>query len=478
MATRSTSRPVDRSLSVVEPVAEGACCAACAVQQAPARLAVSVTPPVRPPITVVESVRPMRPPIARDVDRRITLGGVLLAASLLGLAGLGTIALAFGGTVWLPLHIGLAGAAGTAIAAVLPFFTTALGRVAPAGPALRTCAIGLVAGGALLATLGISRGWTGVAAGGGAAYLAGLVAVAAAAFLPLRATIGFRLRLVHLAYGGALAQVAVGVGLVTISLAGWPPVAEAWTQLKPAHAWLNVFGFVIVVVAASLVHLAPTVAGARIRRRRSADVALACLVSGPPLVAIGYAAGWDPAGLAGALLEVAGAVALVSHGAAVQRDRGRWTSDGGWHRFTGLSLFAAPIWLLVAVAIASGRIVALGAAPASWSVGPIAVPLLAGGIVQVLIGSWTHIVPAIGPGDPAAHASQRRWLGRGATARWLAWNAGTALLTAGILTGTSVLVSVGAALLGLGLVAAFGVLAVAVAVTSSRAPAAAVAARP
>ena len=62
-------------------------------------------------------------PIRRDDDRAIALGGIVLAAVMLALAALAEVRLALGGTVWLPLHLALAGAAGTAIASILPFFT-------------------------------------------------------------------------------------------------------------------------------------------------------------------------------------------------------------------------------------------------------------------------------------------------------------------------------------------------------------------
>lgn len=422
-------------------------------------------------------MKPPRPPIVRGVDRWITFAGLLTAASLLALAGLAAIGSAPGGTVWLPLHLAMAGAAGSAIAAVLPFFTTALARAAPAHPALRVAGVGFIAGGAVLAGLGMSGGRAGYAAIGGAVYVAGLVAVAASAFMPLRAAIGFRLRIVPLAYAVALAQVGVGVTLATAMLAGWTPVTGAWAALKPAHAWLNVFGFVTVVVAASLIHLAPTVAGSRIRSRGSATVALASLMAGAPLVALGMAAGWDVLAGVGALVELVGAAALAFHGAAVQRDRGRWTSDPAWHRFAGLSLLAAPAWLLVALTIGAGRILWLGATPAAWSVGLLAMPLVAGWVGQVLVGAWTHLVPAIGPGNQAIHAIQRRWLGRGYAPRWLAWNGGVALGTIGLLTGNSGLSAAGGAAFGAALVSALGLLVATLTFSSRRAPAAAGAAR-
>jgi nitrite reductase (NO-forming) len=408
-----------------------------------------------------------RPPVGRRDDRVVTFAGVILAAVLLALSALAAVGTALGGTVWLPLHLALAGAAGTAIASVLPFFTAALARVAPAPRAIRAGAIGLISGGSLVAGLGMSSGQFGLAATGGAAYICGLVAVAGAAFLPLRATIGFRLRLVNLAYGLAIAEVGAGVALATAMLAGWPPVVGAWAALKPAHAWLNVFGFLTLVVAASLVHLAPTVAGTRIRPRRSASVALVGLMAGAPLVALGLAASWDIVARAGALVEIVGGAALAAHAAAVQRDRGRWTSDLGWHRFAGLSLVAGPAWLVVALAIGAGRILWLGTTPAAWSVGTLAVPLAAGWIGQVLIGAWTQLVPAIGPGDQARHAVQRRWLGVAAARRWLLWNGGVALATLGLLADDDELAAARGLALGAALTSGLGLQAASIAARRS-----------
>ena len=443
-----------RTLPLIEPAAAGgACCAACAAAPVLAQAA----SPAAAPRVALPVIQPARP-TGRGVDRRVTFAGLLVAAALLALAALTAIGSAVGGTVWLPLHLAMAGAAGTAIAAVLPFFTAALAGVAPARAGLRIAAIALVSGGAGAAGLGMTSGTAWLAASGGAVYVVGIAAVAAVALLPLRAALGFRFRLVHLAYAAALTQVGIGVALATAMLAGWPPVAGAWAALKPAHAWLNVFGFLTLVVAATLVHLAPTVAGARIRPRRSAWLALTGLAIGAPLVAIGFTWSWDIVARMGALVDLAGGAALVVHGAAVRRERGQWSGDAGWHRFASLSVSAAPAWLVVALAIATGRILWFGAAPIAWSVESLAVPLVAGWIGQVLIGSWTHLVPAIGPGDQAAHALQRRWLGRGATPRWLAWNGGVALATVGMLAGNGGLAAAGGALLSTALLAAFGLL--------------------
>jgi hypothetical protein len=61
----------------------------------------------------------------------------------------------------------------------------------------------------------------------------------------------------------------------------------------------------------------------------------------------------------------------------------------------------------------------------------VGVPLAVGWIVQVLLASWTHLLPSIGPGTPVQHGRQREILGRAATPRLLALNAGVLLLAIG-----------------------------------------------
>lgn len=401
---------------------DGACCEACAVRATPPAVPTTRTLPVLDSASHGKRV-------TRDMDRRITMAGLLIAAGFVGLATLGAAHLAFGRTgLWIPLHLALAGAASTAVASVLPFFTTALAAAPPADPGLRAAAIGAIAVGALLASIAVPMSVTSLAVLGGMTFVGGIVLVAIAAIRPLRHGLGIRRPLIEVAYGLALTQVALGALLATAFVAGVGAVAANWALLKPAHAWLNVFGFLAVVIAATLVHLAPTVVGGRIKARRSAIIGIGGLAAGPPLVAVGMAFALDPIARIGAATEIVGSVALVVHAVVVLRDRGRWTTDRDWHRFTTWSLSAAPIWLLVTTAMAAGSVLRFGAAPAAWSVSAIATPLTIGFVGQVLIGSWSHLVPAVGPGSQAAHAEQRAVLGRAATARLAATNVGAALI--------------------------------------------------
>jgi nitrite reductase (NO-forming) len=402
-------------------------------------------------------------------DRRLTLLAITIAAGYLALAILSVItpAASVHGT-WLPLHLLLAGAASTAIAGVMPFFSAAVSSAPPAANGVRLAGVLGVALGAGLLVLGrafwpVGIGVDGpaVAGAGGLVYIFGLAAIAAATLLPLRFAIGPRRIFMGAIYGVALLNVAAGVALSTGFLLGWAPVVGAWGALKPAHAWLNLFGFVSLVIAGSLLHLLPTVAGARIRRTMASVVCFAAMASGPPLVAAGFVVGSDILALAGAGLTVVGSLALAWHAVAVLRGRSAWSSDPSWHRFTTWSLVAGIGWFVVASLVAGGQIVLEGSTVAGWDLAPLAVPLGIGWAAQVLVGAWSHLVPAVGPGSPDQHARQRRLLGQAATARLLLLNGGVVFLMLATALDVEPL-----AVAGLATIVAAGVLAVALLVAA------------
>jgi hypothetical protein len=136
---------------------------------------------------------------------------------------------------------------------------------------------------------------------------------------------------------------------------------------------------------------------------------------------------------AGAIGVLAAGHGVMLHAIAVARDGapGRWTTDPGWHRLTSRSLLAGQLWLATGLLMAAARVLGDGAAPAGWALAPLIGPLLVGGIVQILLGAMAHLLPAIGPGDQVRHAAQRSLIGRAATARLAALNAGALLVTAG-----------------------------------------------
>jgi nitrite reductase (NO-forming) len=402
----------------------------------------------------------------------VAVASIVIAAAYLAAAVLAAVGGALPGGVaplppWLPLHLALAGGASTAIAGVMPFFVAALAAGHPAPARLRAAAVALVALGAGMVTLrGIEPAWTAAPVAGGLTYLAGIGLVALALQASGRAGLMVRRPIVTHAYTLALLNVAVGATLGILMVAGWPPVLERYGQVRPAHAWTNLLGFVSLVIVGTLLHFLPTVLGTRIVARASAAVAVLGLAMGSPLVVLGLLLPSGPVAGAGAVLTLAGAGGMAVEAALTWRSRGRWTTDAGWHRLTGVGLLAGVAWFAIGAGAASVRLAVAGMAGGSgadaWILAVGGAPLVLGWVVQVLIAAWTHLLPAIGPGGPVLHAARRVVLGRWATSRLVAFNAGVAMValawpqeswpvagTGLVLVAGSVLVSVALAVVAL-----------------------------
>ena len=384
-------------------------------------------------------------PIDRSAERRIVVAGILLATAFLAAAAASlTLPAATTRGLWLPLHLALAGAATTAIAAVMPFFAAAFAAAPPADARLRGASVAAVALGAALVAGGVAQLAFGVAVAGGVTFLAGIGGVAAATAMPLRGSLGPGRGLVTRAYLVALGQLGFGVLLGSLFLAGWEPMAAAWVGGRAAHAWLNLVGFVSLVIATTLLHFFPTVIGARIGGGRSPRLAVYGLAAGPPLVAVGSLATSDVLVRAGAVVVVAGAAGLTAYAATVWRTRARWTTDHGWHHFAMGGLVSAVAWFDLGILGAAGRALAFGAEPAAWSTQLVAAPLVVGWVATAIVASATHLLPAVGPGGPTEHGRQRVLLGRFAVPRLVLHNIGTGLLAVGVVVEADAVVRVGA----------------------------------
>jgi hypothetical protein len=378
---------------------------------------------------------PFRPGPNRADDRRITTVSIAIAAVYLVLAVLAVIATSLGAVLvspWLPLHLALAGGASTAIAGVMPFFVSALAAGRPADRRLRAAAVGLVATGAgLVALRGVVPSATLLPPVGGTLYLMGIGATALAVRDGGRAGLMVRRPVVTIGYTMALVNVAVGATLSTLMVAGWPPVLERWAVLKPAHAWTNLLGFVSLVIVATLLHFLPTVLGTRILPRRSAVVSVVAIAVGAPVVVAGLLFDLGVIAAFGGLITLAGAAATGIEAVGIVRDRGTWTSDPGWHRFASAGLVNGVGWFVLGTAMAAWLLIIDGATAGAWSTLLVGAPLVLGWVAQVLMASWTHLLPSIGPGGPADHAIQRRILGRLSRTRLVAINTGVALVAVG-----------------------------------------------
>jgi nitrite reductase (NO-forming) len=392
-------------------------------------------------------------------ERNVLRVGIALAASFLVLslfAGLAPLGPLHG---WVTIHLSLAGAATVAIGTFMPHFGVTLAGTRPQPSSLRLAGVLCLALGMLGVALGRPLLGDRVAALGGVLVLAGLGITAWNTYAPLRSGLARRHPIAQLTYGLALVDVCLGATLAILMLLGWPPIASNWIALKPAHVWLNVFGFVSLTIAGTLIYLYPTMLGARIRAHPTIAVAVVGLAIGTPLVAFGAAIQSSSLALAGGIVTLVGSLALLGYGVEAWTRRGTWANDLAWHALAARHGLAGMAWFVLTVGAALAGLIRDGVAVPGWTLGALVVPLIGGWAMQELVGAWGHLLPAVGPADMAAKARQRSVLSRWGLARVAAWNIGLALLWPGLGLAIAPLTAIGAILFGAAALASLGLLA-------------------
>lgn len=339
---------------------------------------------------------------------------------------------------WLLVHLLGLGAAGNAILIWSRHFADALLRRPPdpakTAEALRISAFNAGTVAVIAGMLG--RWWPVVLAGG---IVVGAVALVHGATLlrQLRTALPARFAVTVRYYVAATACLAVGAGLV-VAMANSALPGDIHERFVVAHAAVNLFGWVGLTVVGTLVTLWPTMlrtrmaAGVEVAARRGLPALLAALA----VAAGGAVAGSPPIAGAGALGYL-GALGFVlrPHLDEIRRKR---PGD-----FATLSVLAGVTWLIGSLALAA---VALATAP-TWpaavaAAGDLTAPVLAGFLVQVLLGSLTYLTSVV-MGGRAADLAAAAELERGAPWRLSVANAGLLLCV----LPTPSLVRVGASLL-------------------------------
>lgn len=373
----------------------------------------------------------------------LAVSGLLVAAAAMTAA----LTLLAGRSPWATIHLALAGAATVAIGTFMPHFAVTLAGTRPRPATERASAVGLLAAGAVAVVAGVTDvgGW--LAGAGSLAMLLGLGIVALETLDPLRDPLARRHHVVTVTYGAALLMLAATVILGGLGAIGLPPVVAAWAQLRPAHAWLGLFGAVSLTIFATLVYLAPTVLGARIRPSPWLVAGAAGMLIGPFVVAAGFAVAARPVVAVGMLVLLGGAIGQLGYLVDVVRRRGPFSSEHDWRRASWIHLVAGAAWFAAAVAVAAVAVL-LGTPIGGWSIGLLALPTVAGWMLQELIGSWTHLVPSVTPGTAADHARQRRLLATASRSRIGALNLGVALGWGGAWAGIGAVAVAGAVLIG------------------------------
>ena len=302
---------------------------------------------------------------------------------------------------WLLVHLLGLGAAVNAILIWSRHFTDALLRRPPdpsrAGQAWR---IAVFNAGAVAVVAGMLVGFWPAVLVGGIAVAGVALAHADTLITQLRSALPSRFGDTVRYYVAAAALLSVGAGLgVTMANASLPGAFHE--RIVLAHAAINVFGFIGLSVLGTLVTLWPTMLrtrmadGVEIAARRG----LPALVGGLGVAALGAVLGSQVLTAAGALgyLLAAGYV-LRPHLDEVRRKRP--------NTFATLSVLCGVVWLLGSLGYA---VVAFATAP-TWAAvldraGLLTAPVLAGFLVQVLLGSLSYLMTIVVGGRAAAIAA-------------------------------------------------------------------------
>ncbi|MDO8106704.1 hypothetical protein Q6348_05775 [Isoptericola sp. b441] len=354
---------------------------------------------------------------------RLTTGWMLVALVTSGLT------LAAHGAVpqplWTAVHVVTLGVLTSSVLQWSWYFARALLHLPADDPSGRGVTARLLAFNVALVTL-VGAMWTGWVPGtiAGAAAIGTVVSWHGLALVrAARTRLGTRFAVVLRYYVAAAAFLVIGcvlAGFLTVAMfahdaPGW--LLAARDRLTLAHAVVNVGGWLGLSILGTLVTLGPTVLRTRIdpAALRMAVVALPGAVGGLVLAATAASIGWL-AGL-GTGLVVFAAAGAVGVGVPLVR-AARRANPGAFAAWTaGLGL----VWSLVAVgAIAAQAFVAPDATALRDADLPWLAVLGAGGILQVLVGALTFLMPVVigggpGPARIGMAALETAWPARVAT---------------------------------------------------------------
>lgn len=323
---------------------------------------------------------------------------------------------------WLLIHLLALGAAGNAILIWSRHFADALLR-RPPDPA-RTAEVSLIAAfnaGAVTVVAGMLGRWWAVVLVGGVVVGAAALAHGAILLRQLRTALPARFGVTVRYYVAATVCLAAGAGL-GVAMANSELPGRIHERFVIAHAVVNLFGWVGLTVLGTLVTLWPTM----LRTRMAAGVEVAARRGLPSLLtALAVATGGALAG--SPLITGAGAVGYLGAVGFVLRphlDEIRRKRPGD---FATLSVLAGVTWLTGSLAFAAVALVSAPTWPAAVAAaGDLTAPVLAGFLMQVLLGSLTYLTPVVMGGRAATLAAGTE-LERGAPWRLAVANAGLLL---------------------------------------------------
>ncbi|MGO1286017.1 MAG: multicopper oxidase domain-containing protein, partial [Brachybacterium sp.] len=346
---------------------------------------------------------------------------------------------------WLLVHMVTLGLITTSIMVWGQHFTEALlkTRLGEESRPRQLARIRLLTAGVVVTILGMLPSWPWVVVLGALLVSAALVWYAAALGAQVKAALAPRFEFTVKAYIGAACLIPVGATLGAVM--AFSP-GEPWQgRLLLAHQLVNVLGFVGITVTGTLLTLWPTVLRTRIEphaARRSAGGLLGMLLSVLGATA-GAMLGSRLLGCAfllaylGSFTWVAVTLLRVSARAARQERRVPLPL------FPVLSIASGVTWFAVTVV---GLLVMwwhsadeqLASSLVAADVQQLTVPLVAGFLLQVLLGAMSHLLPVTMGGGPRSTKAGLEMMSRFAVLRTVTFNLALALFVlSGIGSATS-----------------------------------------
>ena len=312
------------------------------------------------------------------------------------------------GAVWLMVHLLLVGAVSNALLIWSWHFAQAILRVPPITRRSEASRLVVFNVGALLVIVAVMRMMPTLVAVGGLLAISAVLAHIVALVRALRRALPSRFAVAVHYY------VAAGLSAVPGIALGVALTRHGSQQMIGAHAAIGLLGWVGLPILGTLLTLWPTMLHTRIAdgAERKARRGLPLLVAGMGAVVAGLLVGVSVAAVLGVVLYAVGAGLVVGPMVAEMRRKPP-------HSFAAWSTLSGVVWLGVALAVFAATINEPG--------GMVTVIALVGGVLQVLLGSLSYLVPVVMGGGPQPLRWRNARVDRAASTRLIITNAGLAI---------------------------------------------------
>ena len=326
-------------------------------------------------------------------------------------------------STWLMVHLMMLGAVTNALVIWSWHFTVAVLRAPPArsrrGEVLRLVAINV---GVLAVVAGVLLD-AAPAVAVGAVVLAGAVLSHVVSLLTMmRRALPSRFAITVRAYVAAGLLLIPGIAL-GVALADGSQAPAVHSQLLLAHVSVNLMGWVGLPIMGTLVTLWPTMLRTRLapEAERNARRALPAFILGTLITAAGVLASAHLVAVAGIAAYLVGIGWTIGPMAVAMRQRPP-ASFPAWSTLAGVA------WIVLSLA-SFALVLALNpdAETATQSMGTLTAAVAVGGVLQVLLGALSYLLPVMAGGGPAAMRQRIAHLDRGLGLRVVTVNLGLAV---------------------------------------------------